>query len=73
MNWGSVRKKENHENITKENVGQIGVQEWTGKEPHSGVEGRLVLVTEKLWFGSSSRTVLVIEAKTSVVSHKSCM
>ena len=36
---------------------------------HTGVEGRLVLVKEEPWFGSSSRTVLVIEAKTSVVSH----
>ena len=39
---------------------------------HTGVEGRLVLVKEELWFGSSSRTVFVIEAKTSVVSH-SCV
>lgn len=54
LNWGLVRKKENHENIMKENVEQIGVQEWMGKEPHFEVEGRLVLVTQKLWFGSSS-------------------
>lgn len=51
-----MRKKENHENITKENAEQMGVQEWMGKEPH-WVEGRLVLVKEELWFGSSSRTV----------------
>lgn len=31
VNWGSVRNKENHENITKENVEQMGVQEWIGK------------------------------------------
>ena len=69
LNWGLVRKKENHENIMKENVEQIGVQEWMGKEPHSGVEGRLVLVTQSCGLDP---VVLVIEAKSSVVSHKSC-
>lgn len=31
-----MRKKENHENIMKENVEQMGVQEWMGNEPHWG-------------------------------------